>query len=315
MKTVKILALTASLIFLFSERVIAQTNSGARVVRGELIYVLCGESVHVRDESLQKINFTADPFERISPYQGWGNIEKMSMVNGETLKFVKVEFLRQQEQSGWVAEKFVKLKSDCPGSELPQVSTTDDPLNNIRGLEDPKCCLFPLSSSPRESYTTGARAFGANRYSKKYRTYRAHAAVDLYTGIFKIVRTIAPGRVLYSPRYFYMDTYEVAVLHPGGFVARYGEISREKRHLLRGIEKDARVRTGQSIGHVGQTKEGQRIVAPPMLHLELYIGNRRGELTDRGSALRNRRTGHKYQRRVDLIDPTKHVQRWESMTF
>lgn len=315
MKAIKVLGFTALLVFLVSERVIAQDNasaqtSGARVVRGELIYVLCGNGINVRDASLGQILFTSEAFERISPFQGWGEHTKSTVVNGQTTSFVKIEFLNGQEKIGWVAKQFVKLKAECPGSEIPQISTADDSLNNISGLDDSRCCLFPLQSEPDVSYTTGGRRFGASRFNRKTRTTRLHAGVDLYTGLYRKVVAIAPGRVLYSPRKFYMDTFQVAVVHPGGFVARYGEISRYPQHQVRGIEKNVRVRTGQHLGYVGQTRDlaRKKVGSQPMLHLELYKGTIAGvELTQPGRK--------PYERRADVINPTKYVQRWEQMTF
>lgn len=310
MKAIKVLGFTALLVLLISERVIAHENqparSGTRVVRGELLYVLCGDGINVRNSNLDQVLFTTSAFERIAPYQGWGEHKKTTQVNGQQTTFVKVELLNGQEKIGWVAQKFVKLKSECAGSELPQAANDNDPLINISGLNDPKCCFFPLKSEPDSSYTTGGRRFGAGRAKGK----RLHAGVDLYTGLYKQVVAIAPGRVLYSPRHFYMDTYQVAVVHPGGFVARYGEISRYARHQVRGIEKNARISTGQLLGYVGQTrnKAGRKVGPQPMLHLELYKGTIKGaELTQPGR--------RPYQRRADLVNPTKYVQRWEKMAL
>ncbi len=303
MKAIKVLGLSALLVFLLSERVIAQTENQSRVVRGELIYVLCAHGVNVRSDSLAEVQFTSDSFERVAPFQGWGENKKTVRINGEEIDFVKVRFSSDSMKIGWVAQKYLKLKSDCPGSELPQTSTTNDSLSNISGIDDPRCCHFPLENRPRYSYLSNPANFGARRSGG----HRKHAATDLYTSVHSNILAVAPGKVAYSPIDFYMNTKEFAIIHPGGFVVRYGEIAPGR--LVRGIEKNARVRTGQVIAKVGQTLEGRRKVAPPMLHLEIYKGTRQGSLSTRLPG-----NGYFY-RRSDLINPTKYVQRWESLTF
>lgn len=305
MKTIKIFGFTALLFLLVSERVVAQTNAsaGARVVRGELIYVLCAQGVNVRGDNLSEILFTSDAFERVAPFQGWGENKKADRINGEDVNFVKVRFSAEETKLGWVAEKYLKLKSDCPRSELPQVSSAGDSLNSITGLDDPRCCIFPLENRPQYSYLSHPANFGARRSGG----HRKHAATDLYTAVHSNILAVAPGKVLYSPIDFYMKTKEFAILHPGGFVVRYGEIAPGR--LVRGIEKNARVRSGQVIAKVGQTLEGRRKVAPPMLHLEIYKGTRQGVLTTRHAS------NGSFYRRADLLNPTKYVQRWENMKF
>lgn len=310
MKAMKILGLTIILLTLITERLIADTTTQARVVRGELIYVLCASNVHIRSENLRDILFTTGSYERVSPFQGWGENKKSKIVNGQDYKFVKVQFQDNSNRPtdiGWVADSYVKLKSDCVGATTPRVSLADDTLSNIRGLEDPKCCLFPIEKHPNASYTTGARQFGASRVAKNGGV-RKHAATDLYTKLYSNIVAVAPGRVLYSPIDFYMMTKEFAVQHKGGFVARYGEITPKRR--ARGIESGATVKTGQVIGYVGQTiwPDGSRR-APPMLHFELYSGTGKGSLSTKNAGPK------RFYRRSDLMNPTKYMQRWENMTF
>ena len=144
--------------------------------------------------------------------------------------------------------------------------------------------LFPLLSRPAQSYHTGGRRFGANRSNG-----RKHAGCDLIAPIGTPVRAVEDGEVILF-RYFYHDTYYIAVDH-GQFVVRYGEIAQK---LPAGVRVGTRVLRGQHIGYIGRLSGGSH-----MLHFEMYDGSSSGELTDRGN--------QPYQRRQDLIDPTPYL--------
>ncbi|HRO67587.1 MAG TPA: hypothetical protein PL182_08490, partial [Pseudobdellovibrionaceae bacterium] len=90
------------------------------------------------------------------------------------------------------------------------------------------------------------------------------------------------------------------VQHPGGFIVRYGEVTGKKASNA-GAGKS--VKTGQTLGYIGTVNSK---CCKPMLHFELYAGTKKGSLSTRGN---------KFQRRSDLMDPTKHLRKWEKMEF
>lgn len=145
-----------------------------------------------------------------------------------------------------------------------------------------KAMRFPMAARPTQSYKDGMRRFGANRAKG-----RLHAGCDLYAPVGTPIYALDEGEVIKSVYFFYLGTYALEVQHPG-FVARYGEITRD---VPAGVKKGARVERGQQLGSVGLL-EG---INMSMLHLELYSGSVSGPLTVRGSK--------PYQRRSDLIDP------------
>lgn len=174
-------------------------------------------------------------------------------------------------------------------------SGTQDLGRDIRGLQDGKCCVFPIRIRPQASYTQGKTKFAARRSGGR----RLHAGVDLYTPQAQPFRSVADGRILQSPYRFYQGTYALEVLHQGGFVVRYGEIFPQ---LTRGLGTGSRVTGGQDLGRIKKTR-----CCHPMLHFELYSGQARGALSQR--------SGNRFQRRRDITDPTSHMLRWEQKSF
>ena len=132
---------------------------------------------------------------------------------------------------------------------------------------------------------------------------RVHAAADLYGNQNENIFAVAPGQVIRGLYDFYFSTYALDVKHTGGFVVRYGEISGRRTILS---STGSKMKMGQAIAHMGQLIPKIR---PPMLHFELYSGAKNGAL----NVPQNRRNG--YGRRTDLLDPTRHLQRWESKTL
>ena len=146
---------------------------------------------------------------------------------------------------------------------------------------------FPLKITPRKPYTSGGRQFGANR-----KLGRKHAGCDLLAPIGTPVYAMDDGEVSIDVYAFYLGTLALEIKHPD-FVARYGEIG----SVASGIKKGAKVKKGQLIAYVGKL----RGLSFSMLHLELYSGSGVGKLTVRGNK--------PYQRRSDLINPTKILQK------
>jgi len=143
------------------------------------------------------------------------------------------------------------------------------------------------------------RAFGA-------REGRSHAGVDfvpllnLEQGLtdFPMVYAVADGVVT---RYaeFYRGTYALEVLNDDGRIVRYCEL-----FAADGVVVGSRITQGQVIARMG-LMEG---IGEVMLHLEYYLGNAEGSLTNVDNKGNGKRydyvTPKDYNRRWDLLDPT-----------
>ena len=314
-------------------RVSPQTTSESntrRVVRGSLRYVVCTKEtgLRVRDESLEDVIFEAKRFEQVTVFQGWGLISQDGYLDGRKVPFVKVQFPARVDEAhhgiGWVAKNLIRLVADCPQASGLKPNPEDQPISKpptdpvtppvtpvdpdeedvlppgapepARGLSDPACCNFPLDQRPTASYQNGMRRFGAGRS----RGSRLHAACDLYRKRNDPTEAVASGLVIRDLYYFYQGTFALEVRHSGGFVVRYGEVTgRQARNIYGG----SKVKAGQTIGFIGKVNSN---CCEPMLHFELYGGTRRGSLSSGGNA---------YQRRSDLINPTKHLAEWERRKF
>jgi len=175
---------------------------------------------------------------------------------------------------------------------------------------------FPLSFVPSYSYTSGARMFGAKRYSSiKGPGKRKHAGVDLVAPKNTPIYAIADGVAL-AYRGFYSGT-DVLVVDHGEFIVRYGEVDRPAA----GIKPKSIIKKGDIIAYVGRLNSGGS-----MIHFEMYSGvckdasgntikviasdKKDVGLTDRSYNPNNR--FKKYERRCDLLNPTGYVQEWES---
>lgn len=261
-------------------------------------YVVCigSRTLNVRDQSLDNILFKAEMGESVKIFQSWSgddNIEKT--INGVTYNFKRVQFHERESQDetiGFVADPFIKKRSEC--RYLNRGATVrDNPADKISGLDDPLCCDFPTADKPTHSYTSGMRRF----YSGRGGGSRRHAACDLYRFKNEPIRSVAPGRVLHDLYPFYEGTFALEVLHEGGFVVRYGEMT-SKVFVRRG----QKVKMGQRIGNMGKVNSG---CCRPMLHFELYSGEKRGSLSG----------GGKFLRRSDLMDPTNYLLKWQDKVF
>ncbi len=271
------------------------------VAKGELIYVVCSDmgGARVRSGDMRGVLFNANQLETLKPFQGWGVNKKVVLVDGQKMPFIRVQFDSSENRStniGWIAEKFVKLKSQCPAAVAAQKNQGVNV--QITGLTAGNCCRFPITHVPLQSYTTGERMFGALRGKG-----RIHAASDLYGRVNEPIVAVAPGKVIRGLYDFYYSTYAVDVKHQGGFVVRYGEVSGKRSASS---STGAPVKMSQTIAFMGQLIPRIR---PPMLHFELYRGDRNGAL----NVGRTRKNG--FGRRADLVNPTKHLQRWERAAF
>jgi murein DD-endopeptidase MepM/ murein hydrolase activator NlpD len=264
----------------------------------EEVVCIPSSSLNVRDESLETILFKAVTGEKVKKFQSFDNETKEYVLDGNTYQFVKVEFSSREESDqkvGWVASKFIKQKSKCKylrdTNSINQVKDIE-----ITGLDDENCCEFPTVKETTHSYTSGMRMFNARRGGGK----RTHAACDLYRFKDEPILSVAPGRIARNHYYFYQGTYAIEVVHSGGFVVRYGELSGKK---MDGLNHGSKVKMGQQIGYMGKVNSN---CCRPMLHFELYKGSKTGPLS---------RSGNKYRRRSDLMDPTPYLRKWENGKF
>ena len=264
----------------------------------EQVVCLPFSTLNVRNEQLEKILFKANSGEKVKKFQSFDNEKKEYVLDGINYEFIKVEFPNREEKDqkvGWVAANYIKQKSKCkylrPASDINRVKDV-----KITGIDDKNCCEFPTVKATTHSYTSGMRMFNARRGGGT----RSHAACDLYRYKNEPILSVAPGKVVRNHYYFYQGTYAIEVVHSGGFVVRYGELSGKK---LNGINHGSRVKMGQQIGYMGKVNSN---CCRPMLHFELYKGTKTGSLS---------RSGNKYKRRSDLMDPTPYLKKWEIGKF
>lgn len=149
---------------------------------------------------------------------------------------------------------------------------------------------FPFDGPADLDYYNAPRSFGSCRSGCR----RKHAAADLYSAYGRPIYAVADG-VIKDFYYFYDNTYAIVVDH-GSFMARYGEI---QKRLPRGVRVGARVERGQHIASIGDLAS----LSVNMLHFEKYTGKGTGQLTQRNN--------YPYQRRWDLVNPTKDLDSWE----
>lgn len=271
-----------------------------QVIEGGVETVVCigSDTLNVRNVDLDKVLFSAVRGEKVKVFQGWdGETRKTKVIAGSTLTFVKVQFPDREasdQTDGWVAENFVKAKSDC--KHVNNNTFIRDHTAKITSIDDKACCEFPLVKRPTHSYTSGMRKFGHGRDGGA----RKHAACDLYRYKDEPVLAVAPGKVVRGKYNFYQGTYAIEVRHDGGFVVRYGEISGKSPT---GTSVGSRIKMGSRIGYIGKLNSG---CCKPMLHFELYSGKGKGALSVRGN---------KFRRRSDLMDPTKYLLKWEDGKF
>jgi murein DD-endopeptidase MepM/ murein hydrolase activator NlpD len=171
---------------------------------------------------------------------------------------------------------------------------------------------FPVPFIPRGGYG-GSRGFGADRSQVARQNglpSLLHGACDLVASPGTPVLAVDDGQVLYEPRKFYpregpQITYEFAIRHTSGFIARYCEIdSVVLAHPGQSVKK------GQVIGYIGDqpgTNRSARFDGFDMLHFEMFSGKASGDLSTS-----NKEPGNgPYYRRRDLLDPTPFLRQWQ----
>ena len=163
----------------------------------------------------------------------------------------------------------------------------------------PGLLYFPFSTLPTADWTSGMRAFGANRSGGT----RAHAGCDLYFPQGTWIHAVTDGRVVRGPDWFYAQTYAIEVDH-GSVLVRYCEIQPDSP-----VRAGDTVQAGQRIARVGRLVG---ITVPSdMLHIEVYAKTATGPLTVRDPSQSALRDGTvPFSRRRDLMDPTPLLDDW-----
>jgi len=315
----------------------------------KIVCIKSGSNLTVKTDSLRENRFQVPSGTPVKVFQGWGDNRKSISVRGKSVSFVKVQFptLKGAKSYGWIAEQFIATPEECSGtSQTPDQAKPDqgkddnseneqqEPVKpiaptkpspkkptpkeensdeneqdapterqtpagslgeDISGLNDSKCCRFPLNNKPTSAYTSGMRRFGAGRSGGR----RLHGASDLYRHLNEKIYAVADGVVLRDSYHFYQQTTALEVKHEGGFIVRYGENTYKYPAGIRGGRK---IKAGQHIAHMGKVSSN---CCEPMLHFELYSGRAKGGL----------KGGGPYQRRSDLLNPTKYLLKWEDKTL
>lgn len=153
---------------------------------------------------------------------------------------------------------------------------------------------FPFKSNPNFSWHDGMRQFGWRRSKGR----RLHAGCDLIKPVGEQIYAVYDGVLVHEEHYFYDNTYYVTYQH-GPYLIRYGEIMRGSSTRKK---RGQTIKRGEPVAKVGQLidKKGRRY--GHMLHFEMYANG-----SDH-STLRSSK--NKFQRRADLMNPTKYLDMW-----
>jgi len=273
-------------------------------------YICSDELVRVWSSDFKSVSARVSLGNEVKIFQVWNsNHSRVSAkMDGEEVVFKKVEVMGNdgtKVATGYVDADVIKGKNACPYLKESNSSSTRSPEEEREereednrsyadfGLAEDDCCIFPTTKKPLLDFTTGERRFGAGRSGG-----RKHAASDLYRNLYDPIRAIQDGEVVQDLRYFYDGTYSVVILHKGGFLVRYGEVSGRRAP---NFQLGAKVEKGQIIGYAGKLS-----VRSPMLHFELFNGTKTGALTNGYGS---------YQRRSDLMNPEDYLLSWLSRSF
>lgn len=178
----------------------------------------------------------------------------------------------------------------------PQTQPATKPQETNPNYTDPKVAAFveermkiwtcPVKDAFGE--VTGSRKFATSRGGGK----RAHAGLDFVAPHGTKVYAITSGTVQ-RIAVFYQSTWAVEVANDDGSILRYCEIATE-------LKVGDYVEQGDIIGTIMRADGGTE-----MLHMEVYLGDEEGMLTQSGNRTYKYVDDSKYYvRRSDLIDPT-----------
>ncbi len=244
-------------------------------------------------EDVKKVQILLNQNRHLS---GYPEIDDDSIIGPKTIAAIKcfqLKVIKFSNPDGRVdpdGKTLSALNKGAIGGNKPvaippkQVTPPGHSQKNIQNIT----LQFPLKRRPSSSYKKGARYYGAKRKGG-----RLHAGCDLIAPVGTKIYAVADG-VIKKYKNFYHHTHAIVVLHTGGFVVRYGEVS--PSGLAPGLKIGSKVKSGQFIAYVGQLSGGSH-----MLHFELYTGTESGRLTVRSNK--------PYQRRADLVDPTVYLDK------
>ncbi len=133
----------------------------------------------------------------------------------------------------------------------------------------------------------GSRTFASSRGGGK----RAHAGLDFVAPHGTKVYAITSGTVQ-RVALFYQNTWAVEVKNDDGSILRYCEIET-------GLKVGDHVKQGDVIGTILRAESGTE-----MVHMEVYLGDSEGALTQSGNKTYKYVSDKNYLRRSDLLDPT-----------
>jgi murein DD-endopeptidase MepM/ murein hydrolase activator NlpD len=204
---------------------------------------------------------------------------------------------RFQSVSGLIVDGVIEANRRT-WNELVRIADTGHAGENPNA---PGQTYFPFGALPGVDWTSGMRAFGANRSSGR----RAHAGCDLYFPQGTWIHAVTDGRVVRGPYYFYAETYALEVDH-GDRLIRYCEVQPGPPTRAGDL-----VQAGQRIARVGRLVGIN--VPSDMLHIEVYDKTATGELTVRAETASAKRADNvAFGRRRDLVDPTQLLAHWSA---
>lgn len=180
-----------------------------------------------------------------------------------------------------------------PESQQP-VQPTTQPVNNVYS-DNPTVNAFiharmsKWSCPVKDAFgeVVGTRVFASSRGGGK----RAHAGLDFVAPHGTKVYAITSGTVQ-RVAVFYQNTWAVEVLNDDGSILRYCEIATK-------LKAGDYVKQGDQIGTILRADSGTE-----MLHMEVYMGDGEGMLTQSGNMSYKYVSAKNYMRRSDLLDPT-----------
>ena len=173
-----------------------------------------------------------------------------------------------------------------PATKPSNKPYSDNPKVNAFVEERMKTWICPVKAPFAE--IVGSRTFASSRGGGK----RAHAGLDLVAPHGTTVYAATSGTVQ-RVAVFYQNTWAVEVKNDDGSILRYCEIKTE-------LKAGDYVKQGDIIGTILRAESGTE-----MVHMEVYLGDGEGMLTQTGNKTYKYVDDSKnFQRRNDLLDPT-----------
>ena len=174
-----------------------------------------------------------------------------------------------------------------PPASKPQETNSNytDPKVAAFVQERMKTWICPVKDAFGE--VVGSRTFASSRGGGK----RAHAGLDFVAPHGTKVYAITSGTVQ-RVAVFYQNTWAVEIKNDDGSILRYCEIKTE-------LKAGDYVKQGDIIGTILRAESGTE-----MLHMEVYLGDGEGMLTQSGNKTYLYVNEKNYMRRSDLVDPT-----------